>query len=297
MKIAVVVLSNDDVCVCGRCTKDGRASSYTDMVTAVRRTWASQQVDGVKVFYIYGHRPGTDFPEESEYRDVVEDSCIYEGQPPEDASTNVRRKRHPFAIDDCIYSDTQEGRENIYYKTIDAFEWILDNEEFDYVLRTNCGTYIDLNILKQYVESLGKRDNVYAGSPGSYNNGHNQNQPPVIMFASGSAFLVSRKLIEELVREERENRVDMVRSPYEVKCIGDDVTFAKFFIFDKGAELMTWEKTDARKISDISPLNVKDQLQFYFCHTIDPSLMYSVHKNKGLIPTEDVSSLLKGRFK
>ena len=38
---------------------------------------------------------------------------------------NVRKditsKRYPFAIDDCIYSDTPEGRENIYYKTIDGF--------------------------------------------------------------------------------------------------------------------------------------------------------------------------------
>jgi hypothetical protein len=295
MKIAVVVLANDDVCVCGRCIKAGRATSYTDMLTSVRRTWASEQVDGVKIFYIYGHRMGTDFPDDVEYRDVVEDACIYEEEPPPGANTNVRRKRRPFAIDDCIYSDTQEGRENIYYKTIDAFEWMLENEEFDYILRTNCGTYIDLHILKQYAESLGVKDDIYAGCPGAYNNRHNPGQPPIIRFASGSAFLVSRKLVEELVKDEREGNVDMVRSPYKEKCIGDDLTFAKFFTFDKGVELKTWNKIDMRRVEEALPLNAKDQLQCYFCHTINPDLMYAVHKSKGLNPIDDMTSLLKGR--
>ena len=45
-------LANDEVCVCGRCKREGRASSYTNMATAVRRTWAAEKIEGIKTYYI-----------------------------------------------------------------------------------------------------------------------------------------------------------------------------------------------------------------------------------------------------
>ena len=102
MKIIIMPLANDEVCVCGRCIREKRAASYTDMATAVRRTWAAEKIDGIKTYYIYGRRAGIEFP--TEYREVIEDSCIYpegfEIPVNELGSTNVRRKKAPFAIDD-----------------------------------------------------------------------------------------------------------------------------------------------------------------------------------------------------
>jgi len=138
MKIAILQLANDEVCVCGRCTRpggDGGARSYKPMIQAMRETWAAEEVEGVKVYYIYGHREGVDFPEDSEMIESHERYWPYgsagEGFEPVD----VQEKRAPFAIGDCIYSDTPEGRENIYYKTIDGFQWLVENEEFDYLMR------------------------------------------------------------------------------------------------------------------------------------------------------------------
>ena len=296
MKIIIMPLANDEVCICGRCRNAGRARSYTDMATAVRRPWAAEKIEGIKTYYIYGRRPGVEFP--TEYRDVIEDSCIYpegfEIPKNEIGFTNVRRKRAPFVIDDCIYSDTPEGRENIYYKTIDGFEWLLENEEFDYVLRTTCGTYIDLKLLKQFVEKIGIQDDVYAGVKNTYNNQHSQSQPSVVEYASGSAFLVSRNLIQKLVEAERANEVDMVRSPYKIKCIGDDPTIGKFLVYDQGVKVLPWSKVDITHTQQVGP-HVKGQLQCYFCHTIDPRLMYAVHEAKGLVIKDDISNFLKGR--
>lgn len=296
MKIIIMPLANDEVCVCGRCKREGRAASYTDMGTAVRRTWAAEKIEGIKTYYIYGRRTGIEFP--TEYRDVVEDSCIYpEGfEIPENekGSTNVRKKRAPFAIDDCIYSDTPEGRENLYYKTIDGFEWLLENEEFDYVLRTTVGNYVDLHLLKQFVEEIGIKDNVYAGHRNMYNNRHNAPQPPTVEYASGSAFLVSRNLIELLVKAERERKLDLIRSQYKIKCLADDPTIGKFFIHDLGVRLIPWNKIELKSLSQIGP-NVVNQMQCYFCHQINPELIYAVHRAKGLTIKDDVSSLLKGR--
>ena len=156
------------------------------------------------------------------------------------------------------------------------------------------GTYIDLHLLKQIVEKIGIKDNIYAGSKGAYNNKHNADQPPIIKYGSGSAFLISRNLVELLVRAEREKTIEMVRSPYTEKCIGDDPTIGKFISYDMGVDLMTWNKIELTSVNQIGS-NVVNQLQCYFGHQINPELMYAVHTAKGFTIKDDVSSLLKGR--
>ena len=65
MKIVVMTLANDEVCICGRCQKDGRSRSYTPMIEAIRKTWAAQKVEGIKPYYIYCRREGIEFPPDS----------------------------------------------------------------------------------------------------------------------------------------------------------------------------------------------------------------------------------------
>jgi len=133
--------------------------------------------------------------------------------------------------------------------------------------------------LREYVEKLGKRDDVYAGRPGIYNNAHNPTQPDAIKFVSGSALLASRKLIENLVQNRAS--VDHVRSKYVDRTVVDDITFAKHFVYDCGAQIIPWEKADVTSVSQISS-RLKNKMQCYFCHTIDTELMYGVHEAKGL---------------
>ncbi len=274
MKIIVLTLANDEICVCGRCINEGRKSSYTPMVKSVRETWGAADIEGIKVYYIYGHRQGIEFPSDSKRIATTEkywpDGGAEDGFEPK----IVNSKRHPFAIEDCIYSDTPEGRENIYYKTIDGFEWLLKNEDFDYILRTNCGTYVDLQMLKDNLKNIGILDNIYGGNPNVYDNRHNPHQPSQIKFASGSAFLVSRNLVKDIVENREE--VDLVCSPYASRCIGDDVTFAKRFLYEKNANYLFWEKQDIWEIEQVPHLD-QNKIQYYFRHTINPELMYAVH--------------------
>jgi hypothetical protein len=278
MKLAVLVLANDEICVCSRCIAAGRRSSYTKMVKACRETWAVPDED-TEVFYIYGHRDGINFPVDAPTIKSNErywpDGGAGDGFLPLD----ITEKFAPFAIEDCIYSDTPEGRENIYYKTIDGFQWLLENVEFDYVLRTNCGTYIDLELLKQNLRQIGIKDNIYGGSVEHYQNSHNPHQPSVIKFASGSAFLASRNLIKDLV--DNRNNVDLVCSPYASKTIGDDVTFAKRFLYEKQADFISWHREDITSQDQISDCT-KDMIQCYYGHTINPDLIYATHRAKVL---------------
>lgn len=285
MKIAVLVLANDEVCVCNRCSRDKRSGNYADMIKAVRETWANHQVEGVKVFYIYGHRMGVSFPPDSNKIITKEIYWPHGGAGDGHKPVIVEQKKAPFAIDDCIYSDTPEGRENLYYKTLDGFQWLLENEDFDYVLRTNCGSYIDLEIMKKEVEKLGVKNGVYKGVVGQYNNSHNSGQPPMIMFASGAAFLTSRDLIEDIVG--KRNQVEHVTSPYASKTIGDDVTFAHHFINFCNAELTSFPRVDYSELEHVNAA-AKTAMHCYFRHTINPDIMYAVHKVKGLDSKEEI---------
>jgi len=280
MKIVVLVLANDETCICGRCTRDGGdggGRSYKPMIDAIRNTWASNPPDDVKVYYIYGHRDGIDFPPDLEYREVDETYW------PDNVRQDVSKKRRPFAIEDCIYSDTPEGRENLYYKCIDGFEWLLENEDFDYLIRPSAGSYVDLRLFKEGLDKIGIRDDIYAGSVGMYDNSHNHARNPahprVLKFASGSCFVASRKLIEDLVANR--NNIDPVMGPHQISVVCDDVTFAKHFVHDMGVEIipfLKYEMTSPDQATDA----VRDYAQCYFRHTINPEMHYAVHRAKGL---------------
>jgi len=279
MKIVTLTLANDEICICSRCQKDGRSRSYTHMINAIRETWAAEEVEGVKNFFIYGHRKGIDFPENSKIINSKERYWPNGGAGDGVLPVDVETKRKAFAIDDCIYSDTPEGRENLYYKTVDGFEWLVENEDFDYLIRPSAGSYIDLLLFKKFLEGIGIRDNVYAGSIGTYNNKHNATQPPSIKFASGAGFIASRNLIESLVM--RRNIIDPVRSPYASATISDDVTFAKHFSYDLGVPIIQFPKHQFTSVAQVDE-RVKDHMHCYFTHTINPDLMYAVHAAKGL---------------
>ena len=268
MKIAVLVLANDDVCVCSRCKRAGRARAAAPMIDAVRKTWAAEKVSDVKVYYLYGHRKGIEFPLDSKY--IKSDETYWPISKGEGGTgVHIEEKRSPFAIGDCIYSDTPEDYSNLFYKTIDGFQWLLENEDFDYVLRTICGSYVDLHLLKQFVEALRPGEEVYAGS--SLSCGHTG-----IKFASGSAYLVSRGLIEDIVSNRLS--VNHARTPYASATIIDDVTVAKHFA-SRGVGVTHFEKQDFSSKSQITD-RAKDVMQCYFVHQYDPELMYAVHEQK-----------------
>ena len=267
MKIAVLVLSNDDVCVCSRCERAKRSNSFAPMVKSIRETWGSSKVDGIDVYYLYGHRDGVEFKEDTGY---IKTDERYWPIPKGDGGTpvDITKKRKPFLIDDCIYSDTPEAFANLYYKTMDGFQWLLENTDCDYILRTNCGTYIDLDILKTFVEFHKSKNNLYAGKPMHHS-------PSKTVFASGSAFLVSRNLVDKIVKNR--NNIDHVRSPYASATIIDDVTFAKAF----GEKITPWKMDCYNAVGAIKDCAaVKNALQCYFLHSINPDLMYAVHEKK-----------------
>lgn len=84
-----------------------------------------------------------------------------------DNKFHINKKKHILQIP-C--DDTLSGT---YEKTLGAFK-LLDNINFnyDYILRTNCSTYINVELLNIFVNSLSDNDNhIYAGNVYCSDNG------------------------------------------------------------------------------------------------------------------------------
>ncbi len=79
-------------------------------------------------------------------------------------------------------------------KTLAAFRFALAHYAFDYLMRTNISSYVDLPNLVAQVSGYPARG-LYAGYPGSSNN--------CSEFVSGSGYLLSRDLVEAVVSSQR----------------------------------------------------------------------------------------------
>lgn len=125
---------------------------YNKLERCIRETWADFKNDDVKLFFYHGGNKEAIF-------------------------------------DDKIITTFPEGFCNIGYKTIRAFEIILRNYNFNYLLRTNSSSFINVNKYNDYLINKPK-NNFYNGVIGVFDG---------IEFASGSGYTLSKDVVEKIV--------------------------------------------------------------------------------------------------
>lgn len=127
---------------------------YDQMIETSRKTWDSIEVEGTETVYYCG----------------------------------ASKKEN---TDKIIYLPVTEGLLNMGFKTIAAFEWALQNKEFDYLARPHSSTYVDKKRLQEYVQTL-PNENVFAGAIADSQNG--------FKFCWGGAhYLISKDVIKKIV--------------------------------------------------------------------------------------------------
>ena len=131
-------------------------SVYSKFFQIQNLTWNSLDVDGIDTFFLLGN---------SESNNI-------EG--------NLVRTNVPESLMNC-------GR-----KQLECFKLIKDLD-FDYVFRTNSSSYVDKNLLKNYLSEK-PRKNFYSGVVGNHNG---------IKFSSGSGYIISKDLIELILENEK----------------------------------------------------------------------------------------------
>ena len=93
-----------------------------------------------------------------------------------------------------IYTNKSDSSNvEIINKTLVAIKYLLDDYEFDWILRTNLSSFYSIENLLKCLHSLPKT-NAYAGYPGIFHNGNK-----IISFCSGSGYLISKDVCRQLL--------------------------------------------------------------------------------------------------
>lgn len=211
---------------------------YSKMVDACRNTCYSKIPEDVSVYYIYGHREGIKIPE-------------------------------TYRMDgDCFYNNSSESRANLILKTINFFEYCYNNLEFDYIFRPNCGSYVNLEKLKEKIEKESfPRNEVYMGIEGKCSG---------IRYASGAGFLISKDVVGEIILSK-----EYLKYPWNNGFVMDDVSIGELVLNYLRLDITPGSERQELVLNDILDNKYSidlDCYHFYFKHTIEPRCLYEMHK-------------------
>jgi hypothetical protein len=166
-------------------------------------------------------------------------------------------------VEDKLFLSSPEGWANIGRKTICAFDYILQNFEFDYIFRTNTSSYVDINLFLEKIKNKSK-NNIYEGEKIFYNG---------IEYASGCGYLISKDVSRLIVKNKDQWDHNLP----------DDVAISKllskFNIFCKTADL--WNMN----IPEIAKKQIPLDYFHYRCkcdenRNIDIERMHYIHRIK-----------------
>jgi hypothetical protein len=214
-------------------------NGYDEMVQAARDTCYKNIPEEFEVFYLYARRNGIDIP------------------------------KNGIKIDgDTFYSDYPESKPDLIIKTFDFFKYCLENKDFDYIFRPNCGSYLSLPLLKEFiVNNKLPKDNVYLGCPGVHNG---------VAFVSGSGFLISKNLVKIIVENE-----DLVNHLSTLHGNHDDVTIGSLLMGEFGVKATPGALRKHVVLSDIihDDFVIDDKCyHYYFLRSKEPRCFHEIHK-------------------
>lgn len=159
--------------------------------------------------------------------------------------------------------NTLEHRANLLHKTLVGIEWALRRyPEAEYIFRPNCGSYINTHLLYDHLMLQQKSDYYSAIFGIDYNK---------IPFCSGSCILLSRDIAQLLV-----DNIDQINLDGWIMM--DDVSIGKF-LHESGIERVDGAKrVNVRSQEELDKKFDREVYHHYFCHTINPLLIYQTHK-------------------
>lgn len=172
--------------------------TYDKMIHAIKSTWGSWKSDSFQVKYYYGRKRSAN-PKEGE--------CIVQG-------------------DDLIFG-CNETVDNILLKTLMAFDYVYGKFEFDYILRTCCGSYVAPWRLLTRLEKA-EREKLYLGRAA-------QLSLDDAVWAHGFGYVVSRDVVKLML----DNKAEVLSA---AAGRHDDVAVGRF-LAAKGIKLVNgWQE-------------------------------------------------------
>jgi hypothetical protein len=129
-------------------------------------------------------------------------------------STDPTKNKNLYAINsdsaNNLYCDSFEGWNELLPNTLSAIKYLRENEDFDYLIRTNQSTYWNLNNLKRLLNNL-PLNKVYVGYL-------EKREHPNIDFISGSGIIFSKDVVDLLISNQNNIESEFL----------DDVSIGRF---------------------------------------------------------------------
>ena len=158
------------------------ASKFKKMEKAIKQTWATNNHPDIKlIFYT-------------------------------DNEKRLFKKKNPILKGWDLILPCKDGYHNCTEKTLQSFEYMEANYNFEYLFRTNLGSYINFPKILAFLTDKPKNQ-FYCGIKGTF-----KKDDEVINFASGSGYFLSKDLIELIVSERYSFNHDLI----------DDVAVGEF---------------------------------------------------------------------
>lgn len=208
----------------------GDFAPYDEMINTSMSTWDSIEVEGVKtVYYCCGSKQNTD---------------------------------------KIIYINIPEGLFQMGRKTLLAFEWALNNLQFDYVARVNSSCYVRKKQLFEHCQTL--PDSIFQGliTDSCYN---------IKYLWGGGQYIISRDIMQAVVDNKHEWRHDLiedvsvselvVRLGYEMNGGGNAYSINKIndkwtaFVYGIGENMEFDDFSELSKLNDHYFIRVKTDSQ------------------------------------
>ena len=118
------------------------------------------------------------------------DFIIYRG----DSEKNVYQK-----LDNLLLINCEDDLSSTFKKTYLAFKLANKIYEYDYIFRTNTSTYINVELLNAFVQSLYDDDHVWGGE--LYSLVECKCPDPTDLYLRGSSVLYSKKIVDIILKE------------------------------------------------------------------------------------------------
>lgn len=161
-----------------------------------------------------------------------------------------------------------EDYSSISFKTLNGFQWISENIEFDYLYRTNTSSYIDIKKLQLFCRS-NTSDYLYRGIKVS-----NYFKDQYISYVSGSDILLSRKAFNLLIENSENWEIDLV----------DDVSIGKILqksnVPIEESKSIIFDNSFFKKTSFEHEYHFRCRVDspFYFPRFLDKTLLKYIHR-------------------
>ena len=119
--------------------------------------------------------------------------------------------------DDIIYVKGKENYMNILVKTITALEYLYKIKEYDFVIRTNISTIINIPKLISYLDNIKQKENIYTGGGCFGNLGWLDEKSGIIdnslwgtEFIGGNCITLSKNVVIYILSNKDKLRYDIV---------------------------------------------------------------------------------------